>query len=252
MNKHQHKRRGFLVKMMALSGGLALPFKGRSAGMITEDSKLKNRDAFFIAESGMLAYDDFFYLGGIYVTSNTAKWERKIKQIRAKYGYKFRLSFASADRYKLPFAKDLIDWFFAQNELLFLSGRFTSKYTTGIKNSASNWTILEEKCDCYKVLTALQTTSGNCSVKAKMVSAYGPSPFFKDAFHKKTGLSYEEVDTRSSQLLQLADLILGCIAAAERGNVENPTKLAVLEHFASHLGGDIQFGKNNHSLFKAL
>lgn len=238
--------------MMALSGGLALPFSGKSTGITITEDELKNKDAFFIAESGMLAYDDAFYLGGIYVASNTAKWEREIKQIRARYDYRFRLSFASADRYKLPFAKDLLDWFFEQNELIFLSGKFTSKYTTGIKNGASNWKILEEKCDCYKALTALQTTSKSCSVQTKMVSSYGPSPFYKAAFNKKTGLTYQELDTRTSQLLQLADLILGCIAATEREKLKNPTKLAVLEHFTSLMGGDIHSRKNNHLLFKAL
>ena len=240
-----------MTRSLALLGGLSIPVFS-SANNVNTTIAARDNDAFFVAESGMLGYDDHFFLGGIYAPGNIGKYESEITSFRQTHKYRSIISFRSSDQYKLAICKDLLDWFFQQNELVFWVGNFPSQHKRGVADAASGWQVSLEKCQHYQTLTAKQAASKRCEVKSKMTSAYGPSPYFSAAFQAQTGMAYQAIDTRASQLIQLADLMLGCVVATAHGQLANPVKVEIVTHLQQLLGGTIPTSNYTHPRFRAL
>ncbi|MEJ7683377.1 MAG: hypothetical protein WKG06_37065 [Segetibacter sp.] len=109
-----NNRRIFLQQLMIASSHLILP-KTILAATDTDTST-----TLFIDESGFGRTPSVI---GVLRSSASFNIESKIKALRKKHNYRSELYYRSTDKFKSPFAKDLINYFFEEPSLTFY-GRF--------------------------------------------------------------------------------------------------------------------------------
>ena len=200
----------------------------------------------YYSESGLAGIDSQVIAGLISMNRDIAvQFENDIMMLRESHNYWPRLSHKSNDKYKIPFASELIESFVTEQTSLVLHVVISSFSGESLTNEFQVPTRLSNRDSNLNILleanTNLSTTSTEYSqdspgVLMKVESPFGPSTSYVDTFFTNSNISFHAVDTRNSQILQFLDLITGAIACDIRGGSKSATKNAVLQAFRSSLG----------------
>jgi hypothetical protein len=98
-----------------------------------------SKTSVFLDESGNAGTDRPFVIGGLF-TADPARHIGQLSKLRKQNNYRLTLRYSSTDRYKLPYARDVIEYFFGQGEMRFAAAAFPS--STNIK-----WPVRAETRD---------------------------------------------------------------------------------------------------------
>ncbi|MDB5158535.1 MAG: hypothetical protein JWR50_3242 [Mucilaginibacter sp.] len=184
------------------------------------------------------------------------KVERSINELRLKNHYKKRLSFRSTDKYKLSFAKDLIDYFFNEPSIYFY-GRIVNS-TTNLKKDDINLTHdIEYRVNYRKALEDLKELTKTNAFYLDFITNLPRKNSFQEHIIKEE-VPYVNFKTSKTQLVnylnsngekldlkiephnhnnlsQIADFFTGNIYGDMIG-VENKTKIYLLAYLKKKLG----------------
>ncbi len=174
---------------------------------------------------------------GVLRSTNIEKAESAIRILRKKHNYRSLLYYRSTDKYKVPFAKDLIDYFFEERTLHFYA-RFISRSANPNNNKNSETDIIY-KVNMREIITAAAGKTSPSLLVTASRGRYSSLDEKKDelgAYLKKNlqfphNLKYE---ANKYGLYQLADLFTGSIFADKEG-VKNDIKLDLLNYLKNKL-----------------
>lgn len=229
-------RRDILKKMVLSSPALLLSrqlLTGKSASSFLSEGYLLGEHVSMV-ESGVYRHDEIFVLGILVSMRSAASHESAIKTIRTGYNYKPKLTFGSTDKFKLKFASDLIDYFSNADDLVYYAQAFRTDITSMEQTEPpSSFAVINEKLQLYKSVLNTSLASGRAApgpmeVHIKPASPFGPSGIFQNTFQKETGMQLKVIDARESELLQLNDILTGCVASEIRGGLRNKNKKQVV------------------------
>ncbi|HFA50936.1 MAG TPA: hypothetical protein ENJ95_18150 [Bacteroidetes bacterium] len=182
----------------------------------------------------MYGEDKVFVLGFLIVESPVEKHEKDLAQIRSTYNYRTQLTYRSSDRFKVPFAKAALEYFMKTDGLVFVSQIISTK--KGHK-TPSSYQQQKDKIEAYKNLFGDSDNAKTIGeVLVKNQTPFGPSSSYQAAFKASTNAKLVAMNPVQSNLLQLADLLTGCVRGDKVKEVKNPSKLAVIQQLKSGLG----------------
>lgn len=124
MKIHDQKlnRRSFLRKIVNFFGGI--PFLSLSNEILLKLGKsnlsLENPIHIYADESGKFGFDKYFVLG-LLLTNNPQRHEKYVEKMRKRHNFWTELRYCSTDKFKLPFVKDLIQYFFEEPDMRFIA-----------------------------------------------------------------------------------------------------------------------------------
>ncbi|HWD88783.1 MAG TPA: hypothetical protein VG367_11695 [Mucilaginibacter sp.] len=193
-------------------------------------------------------------IGFIY-TDSPEKINKHINELRAKNHYKKTLSFRSTDKYKLPFAMDLIDYFFDEPSLHFYA-RVVDRVVDLKRNDINLIHDIEYRVNYRKAIQDLKELTNADVFYLDFITQ--PSEFSDPGFAFKNEIPYITFKTSKNQLVkylnshehtvdveiephhrnnlsQMADFFTGNIYGDVIG-IENKTKWILLEHLKRKLG----------------
>jgi len=190
-------------------------------------------------ESGVLGLDPLFVLGMV-VTTDSGRHQSSIARARLEHSFATELRYSSTDRFKGPFAQDLISYFFEEPDLQFWA--YVVRDET-VERLRSNGYSLEEVYHLY-----YETLLSNCTPSdvAKTLNLEARNSIGDDQALRHylrehvTNLSGINVlGSSSSDLLQIADLFAGCIYGdAHRDTLRSAGKLEILALLRARLNVD--------------
>ncbi len=215
-----HKRRKFLERISALM--LSLPFL--SFKQLT-GPKFSSNTVYF-DESGTLPGDGTFVIGSL-KCADIAHCLKEIKALRKKHNYQCELKYRSRDKYKLAYALDIIDFFFAEPSLSFqarlLEGNPDASRADFFEYidfvTQSNYQKLLDDMD----LAELDLVNFHKAHLIDEQKSLIEEPLFKTRYSET-----------KDDLGQLTDLLTGNIYGRSAA-LENVTKKAVLNHLNQKL-----------------
>ena len=188
----------------------------------------------YIDESGNFGSAEPFVLGAL-LTTNPDRHFKQFSSIRTKNKYRLTLRYGSNDEHKLPYARQLLEYFFAEKDL-----RFCAYACTSAKNAAwpTDPKIKEITYhDLYgKLLGRCATKNENLSLTLKQRTTTGEDQFLYDYLKKKFIRidALQVVRAHQNDLMQFADLLTGCIAA-DKTRPKDQTKQSVLKSLKEKL-----------------
>ncbi len=228
-----NKRRDFLKKIALSSPAFLLSTQLFSGNRDSSEDTLLGEHISMV-ESGVYRHDEIFVLGVLVSVRSAANHEEAIKTIRSGHKYMPKLTFGSTDRFKLKFASDVIDYFTNAEDLVYYAQAFRTDISSMLQTEPpSSFAVVSEKLQLYKSMlgTSLitdRTASGAMDVHIKPASPFGPSGIFQSTFQKETGFRLKVIDARDSELIQLNDILTGCVATEIRGGLRNKNKKQVV------------------------
>ncbi len=189
----------------------------------------------FMSESGILGKDDFFVLGMLYMPNSLPSVHSDaLAGIKNANNYRSCLTYRSNDMYKIPAAQAFIDYFSADPDMKLLAKIVTKESLPPALNREQ---MVEMRFDLYNLFMYFWNVSSYSEgIVVKSQSPFGPSQYFYNKFMTETNMQINARDARLDPLLQLADLITGCIQGANSGNITNQTKLELLDYLKQSLG----------------
>lgn len=231
------QRRSFLGTGLATVGGLLLPktFKGNNS----KNEKLADENAsgytVFLSESGHYGKGGLYVLAILMTTNSEALHEAVINDFRVTRSYRSRMTYHDGDRFKVPFAKDCIDYFFNTDKLSFTAIVVHQPEVSGDDGNFSNLQLRLQKINLIQQYTNIL---GNISkVVVRSQSPFGPSQNFLDLFLQQTNLDYEARDIiTGNNLLQLVDQMGGSVYGDIKGIVRNKKKLELIQYLKTKVG----------------
>ena len=193
---------------------------------------------------------------GFMYTDFPEKVERHINELRLNNHYKRRLSFRSTDKYKLSFAKDLIDYFFKEPSIYFY-GRIINSIHDLKRDDINLIHDIEYRVNYRKALNDLKDLTKakafyldfitylprKNSLPEPIVKEGAPYVNFKTSKNqlvKYLNSNTERLDLKiephtHNNLSQMADLFTGNIYGDIIG-IENKTKRYLLAYLKNKLG----------------
>lgn len=191
----------------------------------------------FIDESGEGRYPSVF---GVLRSSASFDIESKIKAFRKKHNYKKELHYRSTDKFKSPFAHDLIDYFFEEPSLSFY-GRFIegnidakNKQLDLIEDNIYSVNMEKIIQDAAKGTKSLLLITENRNSPSSLVDEEdnGLNAYFKK--NLRIPHNFKLIKSSDNNLYQLTDFFTGCIYGDEKG-VGNDTKVELLDYLKKKL-----------------
>lgn len=240
------KRRNFLNAGLLTAGVIAVPsFLTASTTKLiptsNEKANISNKTIFFASESGIFGKDDIYVLGILYVPLGAKNYEAALLQLREKHNFRSKLSYRSNNKFKISYAKACID-FFLENKLRFVAKIVTKQeYLETFRGNYSNGKKRRVKITAYQeLLQKLDYSKGKLSLFkpdlwVKSQSTFGPSRGFESKFNKEVELSYKAVDSNKSNLLQLTDLLTGCVRGDLSSDIQNKGKIELIRYLKENL-----------------
>jgi len=216
-------RRNFIYSSSILSTAAVVGSKSTVENLISGPES----ESFYLARSGNYKKDNF-YLLGVFRVANPESITQQIDRIKKEHNYRTKISYNCNDKFKTPVAKALIKLFLEQD--IFATILFET--SLGPANSKSRSQL---KFDAIQKIVG---KNFNSNLIAKNESYFGPSTQMKESFSSKIGGQFYAERTEQSLILQLADLINGCIYGAIHNKVTNPTKLEIVDYFKRETGID--------------
>jgi hypothetical protein len=187
-------------------------------------------------------------LGFLY-TDSPARVEKDINRLRAIHHYRTRLTFRSTDKFKFDFAKDLIDYFFKEQSIVFYSRVITDQvehnnsihdliYRLNYKKSILDLQQLNKTSEYLLDFITYLPGRHHIDISQKV-----PYKNFKTT--KKELVSYLNKSLQTvhlkmeahnyNNLSQLCDFLTGNIFGDQRG-IENKMKRELLKYLKTKLG----------------
>jgi hypothetical protein len=213
-------RRSFLTQSTTALGALGLlPSRSVSAAGADGDPSPQADLHLYCDESGILGQDVLFVLGML-VTTDTAKHESFIGRLREDHRFATQLRYSSTDRFKEPFARDLINYFFSEPDLQFCAYVIMD---TAVANLRKQGYSLEQVYHLYYELLISNCTAPEAAktLNLEIRNSIGDDQALRRHLRENVvNLSrINVIGSASSDLLQIADLFAGCIY----GDVHNDT-----------------------------
>lgn len=168
-----------------------------------------------IDESGNLGATAPFVVGAL-LTANAARHLRQFAAIRKETGYRRTLRYGSSDERKRPYARKLLEYFFAEKDLRFCAYALTSARNADLPSNPKVREIAYH--DLYrKLLSQCANKNGSLSLNLKWRTKTGEDKFLHDYLRQNfTKISeLKVVRAYQNDLMQFADLLTGCVAAEE-------------------------------------
>jgi hypothetical protein len=239
-NADKLDRRSFLTQSTALLGAIPLLSPKSVSATQADGSSSPRADLhLYCDESGILGNDVVFVLGML-VTTDSARHESSISRMRENDRFATQLRYSSTDRFKRPFAKDLINYFFSEPDLQFCAYIIMD---TSLADLRKRGYSLEQAYHlCYEMLIS------NCTVpevpktlNLEIRNSIGHDEALRRYLRQNViNLSrINVVGSSSCNLLQIADLFTGCIYGdIHRDSLRSSVKLGVLSLLRAQLNVD--------------
>jgi hypothetical protein len=189
----------------------------------------------YIEESGVFGGDGPFCIGAL-LTSKPETHLKQIRELRVLHHFRSRLLYRSTDKFKLPFARGILNYFFRTPDLRF-TARVVSKRASDHDTSRS---AQESRYFVhYRKLISASVPKGHSALLTLVNhSLGGRDELLRKYLHEEvptlTGIHVARL--RDSDLLQLANLFAGSVS--ERGTLENKVKLYPIKQLKRSLGVD--------------
>ena len=239
-NMNRLDRRSFLTRSTALLGGIPLLASkdvpaANAAGSASSEDDLH----LYCDESGILGSDALFVLGML-VTTDSARHETSISRIRQDHNFATQLRYSSTDRFKQPFARDLINYFFSEPDLQFCAYVVTDEAVAYLRNHGYS---LEQVYHFYYEALIADCTAPELAktLNLEIRNSIGDDGALRRHLRENvSNLSRINVaGSSSSDLLQIADLFTGSIYGdAHRDSLRSSVKLEVLSLLRAQLHVD--------------
>lgn len=243
--KEQIKRRTFLgSSFLAASAVLTSPL-----GLNASNLPLNTTQSIFASENGNIKNEPLFVVGFVSSNENILIHEAAINTIRGIHNYKSTLSYSSNDKFKVSFAKDVINYFLEAQDLFFKACILKNDQSV---NMSPN-TLISKKLNCYELLFELGAFGKDSVIVAKPLTPFGPSQSFINLFSETVGVKYETKDSFKSNLLQLSNLLSGCLLSEAKNSCKDPLKKEITSHLVNGLGlSSLSFETNYPQKFKII
>ena len=201
----------------------------------TTGLRQKNQVTLFIDESNDLSSNIPFSLGGIVVKS-PEKVESELNRLRASSNFKCNLKYSSTNKYKIPFAKQAIDYFFNEPDII-----YHARVISGTLNSRNpNYLALRENI-YFANYKEIVRTCGNdkqiLQINLRNAGTDGNLANKLQSYLQKSILGTYDVKftkLNSSNICQLADLFTGSIFG-DVTKIESPVKVELLNYLKGKL-----------------
>jgi hypothetical protein len=176
-------------------------------------------------ESGSFAAGDWMVVGLVLLSDPLAR-RAEMAAIRAKYGYTAELKFNSRDKNRLPVAMAVLSWFYATRDLEFRCiAKCGDEFDLAYYNHA--WRGLSPEVLAYNytyrevLQAAIPAEPRRVSVKVDEKSRHREDNLLEYLRQDLPSVRLVvEADSQSDDLLQLADLLVGCVRADLVGTTE--------------------------------
>ena len=192
----------------------------------------------YISESGIFGKDVNFFIGILNV-DNWQIHENQLNVLRQSLNYRSRLKYNSNDRYKVAFARKVIEYF-VNNQDITLVIKKVPFPNTGNINNPSFASLSYQKISYYKEL--LDDLLSSNKIPSKVITKYqsinGPSGIFSSNFQSLTSKDFEAEVTYNSNLLQMSAFLCGSIASDIRKIAKTSKKVDVTNHLKNLLNID--------------
>lgn len=252
------KRRGFIGGSLLTGGALLVPsfLKAETKSASPLKEIVSTKDRFFCSESGMLGKDELYILGVMMVPNNTKSFEKVLKAQREIRKFYIELSYSSNNSHKMEFAKDCIN-FFMDNDMRFVAKVVRKDdFRSAIRGNLSPNKKKKFKLSLYQsILSDLDSENigmhlGKPNFVVKSQSLFGPTRNYNDWFKQELKLNYKAVHHSESNLLQLADVLTGCIRGDLSNDITNKNKLVMIDYLKKGLGvSDLSVGLSKENKF---
>ena len=175
-------------------------------------------------------------------------FNKKIKEFKKIYSTRIELKWTKVSPKNINFYLSLVDWFFAEPDLHFRTLVVPDKSILDHKKfkhgSHDNfyyklyfWLLnkIVSPENVYEIFLDVKDTQS----RAKVRDLREKLCFDQFDFSGDMITQLRSIRSHESQLLQLADFLIGAVAYKHRGLTTSPTKLAVIERIETHLQRDL-------------
>ena len=238
--RKEFNRRSFFAKSTILLGGIHAVSSETASATIADAADMSNGDThLYCDESGVLGRDSVFVIGMLSMSSSTPH-NRYIHQLRERHNFWTQLKYSSTDRFKTPFAVDLINYLLGDNGLQFSAYVITYEAVQFLKRYRLS---LE---DVYYLYYELLISNGTAPRANKILNLEIRNSIGNDRVlwkHLRNNISnlstINILASSSDDLLQFADLLAGSIYGdVYLDSLRNLVKSQLLELLKSRLNVD--------------
>lgn len=189
-------------------------------------------------------------LGAIWCPTDLSRnIARQIKAIKKKHGLSpnFEIKWTKISPAKVEFYLDLLHYFFEEETLFFralIVPDKTKLHHALFSQDHDTWyykmyfdllkVLLAPNCSYYIYLDIKDSRSGEKTQQLHEVLSSHRYVFQSSVIEK-----IQNIRSHESALLQLADLLMGCVLAANRNDEVSPAKKMVMERMIEILGTDL-------------
>lgn len=180
--------------------------------------------------------------------SDVQKLSAEIREIKKRYNARGELKWTKVSKAKEPFYIDLVDYFFKTSQLHFrcLVVNDKSKLNHDYFNQGSHdtfyykmyysmlKTILSPQNRYYIYLDIKDTCSQNKVNELKEVLCNNVYDFTKQMI-----ANIQHIRSYESELLQLADLLIGAVSYKNRNLAGNQTKISIINYIEQKIGQNL-------------
>jgi hypothetical protein len=183
----------------------------------------------YIDESGHFGSRGRFVIGAL-VAPNGEQHLRRLLSMRDKSNYRLSLRYNSSDKHKVPYAQQLLDYFFAERDL-----RFCAYALTPDKSAEWQWDPKVKEIEYHglyrKLLVQCTNKNADLSLNLKQRTTTGEDQFLYDYLKQKfTKMSELNVlKAYQNDFMQFADLLVGSVAAGESACAAKQTLIEILK-----------------------
>jgi hypothetical protein len=233
-------RRSFLTQSTTLLGALPLLSSKSVSAAGADGGPSPGVDLhLYCDESGILGKDALFVLGML-VTTDSARHESFIRRLREDLRFATQLRYSSTDRFKEPFARDLINYFFSEPDLRFCAYVITDTAVAGLRKQGCT---LEQVYHLYYELLISNCTAAEAAktLNLEIRNSIGDDGALR-RYLRENVINLSRINiigSASSDLLQIADLFTGSIYGdVYRDTLRSSVKLKVLDLLRAQLNVD--------------
>lgn len=202
----------------------------------------RERDLYIYGdESGDLRREPYFLLGMV-KTRTPARHENQIQQLRLETGYRHELKYSSGDKFKVPFAKEVIDYTLDEPDLQFAALLIdTTQHELDHFDGRDDPIRAEDVAYNYRYkLLILKNTPRYGDLVVHLddrdrAQADNLPEYLRQEINNLKSLQL--VDSKKHQLVQIADILTGSIYGEVTGTTHE-VKREVLRHLNDRLGVD--------------
>ncbi len=236
-NMDRLDRRSFLTQSTAMLGVMPLLSSQSVPAAQARGSSSPGTDLhLYCDESGILGEGVVFVLGML-VTTDSARHESSIGRMRESDRFATQLRYSSTDRFKRPFAGDLINYFFSEPDLQFCAYIIID---TSLADLRKHGYSLEQAYHfCYEMLISNGTPPEpaktlNLEIRNSIGDDQALRRYLRENVVHLSRINV--VGSSSCNLLQIADLFTGCIYGdLHRDTLRSSVKLDVLSLLKAQL-----------------